>query len=522
VGNRSVVACGHPATTDAAAAVLDEGGNAFDAALAAMCAACVAEPVLASLGGGGFLLVRPTAGNRQGGAVVYDFFPQTPGQRLAESERGFFPVHADFGGVRQEFRIGMGSVATPGVVRGLFEAHRDLGYMPLRRIVEPACALARAGIRIDALQAYMFRVIAPIFQSTPESLATFSSRKDSARLVGEGEILAIPEFADTLETLAIEGDGLFYRGEIADRIVGLCRAHGGHLVAADLDRYRVERRKPLTIRAFANTVHLNPPPSCGGILIAFALQLLQGSDLAALPFGTGAYLWRLVQVMDLTNRARLEQAIHDLEPERAVAALLDPRLVAAYRREILDRPFTTRGTTHISVLDGDGNAAALSLSNGEGCGHLIPGTGIMLNNVLGEEDINPHGLQRWPCASRLASMLAPTLALGDDGAMTVLGSGGSNRLRTAILQVLLDLMVFEMPVEEAVAMPRIHFENGRLSVEPGFRDDAVDALAPRIAEIERWREQNMFFGGVHSVRRDGKGGLSGAGDPRRGGCARIV
>jgi gamma-glutamyltranspeptidase/glutathione hydrolase len=522
MGNRSVVACGHPATANAAAAVLLEGGNAFDAALAAMCAACVAEPVLASLGGGGFLLARPAGGGRRDGGIVYDFFPQTPGRRLPPEQTSFPAVLADFGAVRQEFHIGMGAVATPGAVRGLFEAHRDLGYMPLRRIVEPACEIARAGIRIDALQAYMFRVIAPIFRSTADSLATFGSKSDPSRLVGEGELLTMPDFADFLEILAIEGDGLFYRGEIAERIVELCRAHGGHLVASDLENYRVERRQPLAIEAFGNTLYLNPPPSCGGILIAFALKLLEGSHPAASGFGSTASLTCLIQAMDLTNRARLQQAIHDREPDRLAHLLLDPRLIAAYRQEVMDQPLAARGTTHISVLDADGNAAGLSFSNGEGCGHLIPGTGIMLNNVLGEEDINPHGLQRWPCDRRLSSMLAPTVAIDGQGAITVLGSGGSNRLRTAILQVLLNLIVFEMPLEAAVAMPRVHFENGKLSIEPGFPDKVVETAARRIADVDRWDDQNMFFGGVHCARRDSKGNLSGAGDRRRGGCALTV
>src|SRR5512134_3675491 len=144
---RGMVAAGHPETAGAAAAVLRDGGNATDAALAGLCAAVVAEPILASLGGGGFLAVRPHSGWLAGETVVYDFFVQTPKRRLPEHEIDFRGVVADFGPAQQEFHIGMGAIATPGVIKGIFEAHRDLGHMPIRNIVEPAIDLARRGVK---------------------------------------------------------------------------------------------------------------------------------------------------------------------------------------------------------------------------------------------------------------------------------------------------------------------------------------------------------------------------------------
>jgi gamma-glutamyltranspeptidase/glutathione hydrolase len=181
-----------------------------------------------------------------------------------------------------------------------------------------------------------------------------------------------------------------------------------------------------------------------------------------------------------------------------------------------------RGTTHISIIDAAGNAAGLTLSNGEGSGYVVPGTGIMLNNVLGEEDINPHGFHLWPQDVRISSMMTPTLVIDKDGGLTTLGSGGSNRIRTAILQVLLNRLVFAMPLEDAVNAPRLHVEGDKASIEPGYDEGAVDGLASAFPTVDRWPQSNMFFGGVHAVHRNGRGGFDGAGDARRGGAVALA
>ncbi len=507
-----IVAAGHPETVEAARLILEGGGNAFDAALAALCAACVAEPVLASLAGGGFLVAHD--GDRP---RLYDFFAQTPKRRRRDEELDFFPIVADFGGTHQEFHIGTASIAVPGVARGVFRVHRDLGSLPLRRIVEPAIALARDGVVMNSLQAYIFDIVGPIYASRPETFQVYRSQRETGSLIRAGERFRLPQLADTLEILAIEGERLFYEGEIAALLAEYCVGNGGHLTADDLADYRVKLRDPLRIDAGGAKLYTNPPPSSGGILIAFALELLESSRRDSWKFGTAEHLQALVRVMELTNRARVETALRDLAPERQSRTLLDPDLLARYRREVLDQPASHRGTTHISVLDSDGRAASLTVSNGEGSGFLIPGTGIMTNNMLGEEDINPHGFHRWPTDRRIASMMSPTLALWRDGRAVALGSGGSNRIRTAILQVLSNVIDFRMGIDAAVNAPRIHFENGFLDVEGGFPESSTAGLAASFPEHRIWDDLNLFFGGVHSVELSANGDLRGAGDPRRGG-----
>jgi gamma-glutamyltranspeptidase/glutathione hydrolase len=520
--SKGAIASGHPATCRAAAAILDDGGNAFDAAFAGMCAACVAEPLLGSLGGGGFLLARPIAGPLAQRSIVYDFFAQTPRQRRSDGNIEFFPINANFGPTVQEFHIGMGSIATPGIVKGLFEAHRDLGYMPLRQIVEPAVTLAREGVRVDAMQAYTLQVLRPMLVLRETVRTLFIRHDGSGDWLSEGDILRLPDMADALEMITIEGEDLFYRGEIAGAIAEDSANQGGFLTRADLEGYRVERRAALTCDVFGAELHLNPPPSTGGILIAFALELLRESDLAALGFGTTGAIQRLARVMALTNRARLESRLHELDAGAARNTLLDPALLERYRTEVLGHPSATRGTTHISVIDRAGNAASLSFSNGEGSGYAVPGTAILLNNMMGEEDINPHGFLHWPCDTRMSSMMAPTLAIEADGTLIALGSGGANRLRTAILQVLLNLLVHRLPAAAAIASPRIHFENDRLSLEPGFDETDIERLSRLFPDLHRWQQQNLFFGGVHVASRRPNGEMSGAGDARRGGASLVV
>jgi len=511
-----VIAAGHELTAQSGAEILRAGGNAFDAALAALATACVVEPALASLGGGGFLLAQP----EREAVRLYDFFVQTPRRRREASDLDFRPIIADFGTAAQEFHIGQGAVATPGMVRGLFAAHRDLGSLPMRDILHQAVRHAHEGIKVNALQAYIFSIIAAIYRSSPAAMGIFGSHKEAGRLLGEGETLRQPALADTLESLAVEGEDLFYRGEIAAAIVRDMRS-GGHLEAEDLAGYSMIPRRPLALDYRGVRLSTNPPPASGGLLVAFELQLLAAADIAAAGFGSAGHLTRLARVLALTQEARLSACAHGSTVHPDDALLLDPAFIARYRRLLAGHAPARRGTTHIGVIDARGNVASLSLSNGEGSGCLVPGTGIMLNNMLGEQDLNPGGFHRWPADTRMTSMMAPTLLNFPDGRVAALGSGGSNRIRSAILQVVSNLVDFGMDVEEAVTAPRIHLEDGHLSVEGGFETERLGELLAAYPSHHLWEDLNLFFGGAHTVVREGAS-RRGAGDPRRGGVCLVV
>jgi gamma-glutamyltranspeptidase/glutathione hydrolase len=351
----------------------------------------------------------------------------------------------------------------------------------------------------------------------------FAARRDPGRLARHGETLRQPRLADTLESLAREGEALFYRGEIGQRLVADCRDRGGYLTREDLAHYRAHRRRPLAIDYRGARIYTNPAPSAGGMLIAFGLRLLEAAGDMPVPFGSPDHLERMVRVMAATNRARSEVE-GEAEPTRRSRRLLGRELLRRYRDAVVGRPACHRGTTHVSILDADGNEASMTVSNGEGAGYAIPGTGIVMNNMLGEEDLNPHGFHAWSCDTRMASMMAPTLLARSDGTDVVLGSGGSNRIRTAILQVVSNLVDLEMPVRRAVNSPRLHLENDHLSIEHGHAAEGVARLRDSHPEAECWDDRNLFFGGVHAVARNRHDGrLSGAGDPRRGGvCVRVA
>jgi len=515
---RGALAAGDAATANAAAEMLRDGGNAFDAALAALCAAPIAEPVLASLAGGGFLLAEPAGGE----SVLYDFFCQTPKRRKPEHEIEFYPVDVDFGTTTQEFHIGMGATATPGVVAGLFAVHQDLGRLPMTRIVEPALELARRGTEISELQARILNIVSPIYLATRSSADLFESATNPGHVLGEAELYRPTAMADALEALGREGADLFYRGEIATELLEVCAAAGGMLTRADMEQYQVVRRRPLERNFDGARILTNPPPSSGGPLIAFALAMLDNRGGSEAPDDPD-WLMRLADTMAATNAARTGCGLDECCDEQMVSTLLSDPVLAEYRRSMEGRALKQGGTTHVSVIDAAGNAAAMSLSNGEGCGHVLPGCGIMPNNMLGEEDINPQGFHRWTPDTRISSMMAPTLADQAGGKRTALGSGGSNRIRTAILQVLMNVLRSGMGLEDAVAAPRVHFERGLLNVEAvgadgGFDPRRIARFTDPFANKELWDHFSMFYGGVHAVSLDpATGAFDGAGDARRGG-----
>jgi gamma-glutamyltranspeptidase/glutathione hydrolase len=503
---KGVVAAGHELTARAAAEILEDGGNAFDAALAGVLMTFVAEAVFASPGGGGFLMAR-RAGRDD--ATLFDFFAETPLKRRPASEVDFYPIYADFGPAKQEFHIGPGSSATPGGVPGLFAIHEALCSLPMKRLVEPAVRAARIGFPLSDFQAYLFTIIAPILTASEGVARIFAP---GGTLMKAGTTFRNEELAEALEWLAEDGARLFIGGDVGQAIVAQSRDLGGYLTHDDLARYRVALREPLYWRHAGASVALNPPPAASGALIAFGLGFL-----AALREGGRAIdALALRAAMEATNEAR---AAHG----ETLAARLAEGHLARELNEAARYPAAYRGTTHVSAIDAEGNAAAVSLSNGEGNGCIVGRFGFMLNNMLGEEDLATGSLGDWHSGTRLSSMMAPTIILQRDGTVMTLGTGGSNRIRTAILQVAVNLLDHRMSLEAAVEAPRLHVErDGKTSFEPGLSEPEERALLAQGEQAHAWPERNLFFGGVHAARRHPKGGVEGAGDPRRRGVAVIV
>ena len=480
------VASGHQATTKAAVEVLQAGGNAIDACVAAGFAAAVAEPTLTSLGGGGFLLARTAAGEE----VVFDFFVDTPGRggdaASADDALDFAEVVVSFTGADQSFHVGAGSVAVPGCLAGWLHAHRRLGQLPLDEVVAPARRLAEQGVEVNEQQAYLLRILQPILTRTPEAAALVAP---GGRLLGSGDRMVNPELAAFLGHLDERG---FAEPALARRIDEAMRASGGLVTTADLTGYEVIERPPLEVRWRGNRLLTNPPPSFGGELVALGLLLLEDRDGWPAAPGSVDHAVAMAEAMVATDAARASGSVGAQ----------------------LSRRRATGGTTHVSIRDAEGNVATMTSSNGEGSGWVIPGTGVIANNMMGEDDLHPDGFHSLVPGERVSSMMAPSVVVdAEGGSQLVLGSGGSKRIRTALLQVVAAVVDQGRALDDAVAAPRLHWDGAELHVEPGWSDEVVAVLADRWP-LRRWSQRDLYFGGVHAVAPG-----SAAGDPRRGGSA---
>jgi gamma-glutamyltranspeptidase/glutathione hydrolase len=412
-----------------------------------------------------------------GKTVVLDFFVAVPREPASGA---LLELAVDFDGDTQQlFRTGAAAVAVPGTALGLSVAHERWGRVPWAELVAPAASLARDGFKLTPMQGYLHEILDALLRHSPEGDAMYGVE---GRAYREGERFAIPELGATLKRLAEEGVSVLYSGDLAERMVEHVQAGGGTLSLDDLAEYEVIEREPVSVEYRGHEFRSNPPPSSGGVLIALGLQALGDRD------PTPSAIADAMEVQEAARDAAFARALYSGD-----AAL-----------QVL------KGTTHISVLDAEGNAASLSASLGSGSGVVVPGTGIHLNNMLGELDL--AGASQ--LGERLTSMMAPSIVLRDGAPRLVLGSAGSARLRGAILQVVANVVARGMDVRQAVEAPRIHAEEGVVHCED---PTAADALEAEGRTVVRWKERNLYFGGVSAVEVGGDRASS-AGDLRRGGA----
>ncbi len=519
---KGAVAAGHPLTAAAGARILEEGGNAVDACVAAAFVSWVAESPLTGPGAGGFMLVHRA---RDRSDRLLDFFAAAPGRGLGPdggAEMAAVDVAFD-ARATQVFLVGPASCAVPGAPAGLALAHRRYGKLPWAELLVPAVEVARSGLELNAAQAFLHRILDPILRREEAGRGVYGDE----RPLEEGDPLRMGELAGTLELLAAEGVETMYRGELARRTSESVRERGGRITEADLAEYRVIRRRP--VRATYRGVEFvsNPPPSSGGLLVAFALRILDRLGAPA-PSGSAEAIEALAEAMREAARVRGGVFLTELYRGGAPGRILSDEHVAAGVAAIRGRiplsgrePAGSPSTTHISVVDARGNAASLSASTGCGSGFFVPGTGVQLNNMLGESDLTAEGRLARP-GERLTSMMAPSLVLAGGRPRLVVGSAGSIRLRGAVLQTVLNVVDHRMSVEKALAAPRVHLEGDVLQLEGGFDPEAADRLERRGYPVVRWSERNLYFGGAAAVAFREDGGLEAAGDPRRSGAGVVV
>ena len=523
------VSSGHTGTTQAGIDILKAGGNAVDAIVAAALAAGVCEPLLTGMGGGGLMTIRLPDGD----VVVADCFSLFPGLESGLEPREFLALDVDYGPTTQTFHAGRGSAAVPGVAPGLEAVWKRYGSLPLEQVAAPAIRLAEEGWTASEATCVVATMLRAITGLTEESRALF---QPGGRPLQPGDVVRMPAAADALRAFAREGAGPFVHGRYAQALVeGFGTPHGS-LSLQDLSAFTPRFTKPLAVSFDGSTLYVPAPPCSGGALIAFGLKLF--TKIAPLSPDPETLTRCFSLVMSATEEARQAGFDRDLLVPGAVQQLLDDANIAAYadrarrRLEHATAPTPPEGppagsqpgnTTHISVVDQHGMAASFTSSNGETCGVLWPGLEFPVNNFLGEDDIHPLGFHLGPPGAGFRTGMTPAVLVDSEGGVMALGTGGSNRIRTAMLQVCRHIVSGGMDVEAAVMAPRIHVEGSSVEVEDIGQGEAVlQAAAAEGTQIARFEGRHLYFGGVHSARRRGDGKLEAFGDPRRSGSGLVA
>lgn len=483
------LAAPNEAAADAGEQVARAGGNAIDAALAAAMVTMVNEVGLVSLSSGGFVTVQPPDGSAP---QTVDGWMDMPG-RGRPLGGGTWDVDTEYGG-GVTITIGPGSVAAHGSVAAFEEAHRRWGSIPWRRIVEPAIDVARQGFRLSsASRFYLDYVHDNIFGWDEESRAAVHAADGSIQT----GLIVLPDLAASLEFIAADGAAALHTGEIARLISDDVIRRGGILGAADLADYRPVVRPSLLSTVGDWTFGTNPPPSVGGVCVAAMLRLLDGRPHGAWSPDDVAHLVR-VQRAVLGHRLNVLDVTDDLVRDAgAFLALVDRDHLAVLE---------SGSTAHVSATDGDGGACSVTMSSGYSAGMIARGTGIWLNNCLGEQELNARGLHGLEPGTRLLSNMAPTVGRHVDGAALAIGSPGADRITTAIVQVLGGLVNGHMGLQEAIDHRRVHVHRA------GGPDEVVRTET----------DLTMYYGGVAAALHRGDGRMVAAADPRRDGAVRLV
>lgn len=478
------------ASADAGAQVARDGGNAVDAAVAAALVTMVNEVGLVSLSSGGFVTVQP---GPDATAYTVDGWVDMPGRGLAvEPGQGTWDIHTGYGG-GVDITIGPGSVAVHGSVAALGVAHDSDGALPWADVVAPALDLARRGFRLGSASCYYLEYVHDsIFGWDPTSRAAVHDTTGEVTT----EPVLLPDLVDSLQLVADQGPAALHTGELAHLIGTDVRRRGGLLGVEDLAAYRPVVRDCLVTDVGGWSLSTTPAPSVGGVCVAAMLRLLDGVPREG---WTGAATARLVEVQRAVLGYRLEHLDHSTDPERDAARFL----------AVLDRDpgevIGSGSTAHVSAADDEGRACSVTVSSGYFSGMIADGTGIWLNNSLGEQELNAKGLHRAPPGTRLQSNMAPTVASHRDGSVLAIGSPGASRISTAVVQALAGF-VGGLGLREAIHHPRVH-------VHRAGRPDE---------EVQREHELSMYFGGVGAALAHGDGHLVAAADPRRDGAVRTV
>ena len=487
---------------EAASEVAARGGNAVDCALAAALFTINTEPGVCALAGSAFI----TVWNPGSDPVTIDGNVAVPGSGLPAAERGggATEVTIDYGGGISTL-VGPGSVAIPGTPAAIERAWQLFGAAEWQDLFAPTIAAARNGFPLSsACRYYLGYAGECVFSRSDDGF--FALHDEDRTLIQRGSPVIVPHLADSLQAIADEGVRVFYEGDLARAISNHVRAGGGALTLDDLREYRAVERPSLRVAVGDWTIASTPPPAVGGSMLAAMLYAC--ADLGHREWDTAA-LAQLIRV----QRAALDFRRHRLDLADDVGDEAAQLLELARNGRLLSR-WASSSTVHTSAVDDKGIACAVTASSGYGSGEMPPGTGLWLNNCLGELELNRRGLDAGPPGARLPSNMAPSIARRK-GAVLAAGSPGADRITTALHQFFVNVLQLDMSLEDAIAHPRVHVDTTtgieRLMAEPGLDLPEVDLPVQVSPDI------NMYFGGIGATLVDRESGFQVASDPRREG-----
>lgn len=480
---RVAVAASSQLAADAGTEMAARGGNAVDAAVASSLVQLVTEPGVVSLAAGAFIVLWPPGEK----PVMVDGSAEMPGRSAAPEQfrQGGIDTILPYGGGTPT-TVGYGSVATPGALAGYELAAARFGRLPWRDLLAPAIRYARQGFPMPRASAqYLATTHEGIFGWNPGALAPLCD--ETGQLKQAGETIKLTDLADSLQLIAEDGARAFYEGDIAHLIVAAMQANGGLLGAADLAAYQAQIVDALEVTLDDWHLATASAPSLGGAALAAMLLLMQGSPHRG---------WSAAMTQEVVNvqRAVMDYRQQRLDTSMHLHADIERLLNMAKRHPAGLR---SPSTVHTSTVDDEGLTCAITASAGYGSGVMPPGTGIWMNNSLGESELTKHGFHALPPGARLPSNMAPTVGYGSDEVLAI-GSPGADRITTAIFQTLVNYAHLDMPIQDAVNHPRLHIEwpaekQMRVAYEPGLPVDELNVPQRRFDALD------MFFGGVGAV-----------------------
>ncbi len=499
---RVAVATTSQLAADAAAEIADAGGNAVVCAVAAAMFSINTEPGVCALAGSAYVSVWPADSE----PITIDGNVAVPGKGLPRGYTisGAVPVAMDYGG-GIETLVGPGSVAVPGSLAALERAWQQFGKVGWQRLLDPTIRATKTGFPLSAACHYYLQYSGDVvFGRSADGQAALHQADGS--LCDVQSNIVVPHLADSLSAIASEGSRVFYEGEIASRIADHVQDSGGALTLEDLTSYQPILRPSLCTDLGDWRIATNPPPAVGGAVLTAMLLAFRDKPVCQWDEETLRHLVSVQRAALSYRKIHLDLA-EDVAKE--VATLLEQT-----RSGVLLSQYSSASTVHTSVVDDTGLACAITASSGYGSGEMPAGTGLWLNNCLGELELNRKGLDAGPPGIRLPSNMAPGAARSDKQVLAI-GSPGADRITTALHQFLVNFIQIGLPLEDAVAHPRAHLEISddgmNLAVEPGLH------LPELGIPVTAYPSIGMYFGGVGAALFDAQSGFEVAADPRREG-----